>query len=969
MQEVMRRYADTLRHKGYPPLQMRVGLNTGEVVVRSIRKDDLHTDYVPVGHSTNLAARMEQLANPGTIVVSAYTHRLTDGFFAFKDLGPTQIKGVEEPLHIYEVLGVGALRTRLQVAARRGLTRFVGRQSEMEQLQRALEHAKAGHGQIVGTMGEPGLGKSRLFYEFKLLSVGGCLVLEAYSVSHGKATAYLPVIELLKSYFDIQAQDDERKRREKVTGKVLSLDRSLEDTLPYLFALLGIPDLSASLQQMDAQIRRRRTFEALKKLFLRESLNQPLILIFEDLHWIDGETQGFLDVLSESVASAKLLLLTNYRPEYRHEWGQKTYYTQLRLAPLGREEAEELLTFLLGTDASLTPVKALILEKTQGTPFFMEEVVQTLAEEGALSGERGSYRLAQAPTTLQLPATVQAILAARIDRLAPDEKALLQQLSVIGREFPLGLIRQVITQPEADLYRLLASLQRKEFLYEQPAFPEVEYIFKHALTQEVAYGTVLQEQRKALHEQTARVIEVLYRTTADDHYSELAHHFSRSGNTPKAVEYLQLAGQQALQRSATAEAVTQLSAALALLRTLPDTLERSHHELTLQTLLGPALQAVKGWVAPEVEQLYTRSRELCRQLGESTQSAWVLLGLRAFYDQRAEYQKSRDITEEILSLAQRVHDPAVQVVAHYVQAWDCFFFGEIVAARERFEQLITLYDPQQHRSSARYGVDVGVLSRGGASLALWLLGYPAQALQRMDDARALAQQLSHLPSVTVALIFTAILHSHRREGYAAQERARALIALAQEHGFPLDLAWGTILYGWALAEQGQEEEGIAQLQQGLAAWRAIFRPYFLTLLAEAYGQSGQIDNGLATVAEALDIVNNTGERFYEAELYRIKGQLVLESSVQSPESSVPNTQHLTPSTQAEAEECFLKAIEIAQKQQAKSLELRATMSLARLWQSRGKRAEAHQMLSAIYNWFTEGFDTKDLQEAKALLQA
>ena len=348
MQEEMRRYADALRQKGYPPLLMRVGLNTGEVVVRSIRKDDLHTDYVPVGHSTNLAARMEQLATPGAIVVSAYTHRLTDGYFAFKDLGPTQIKGMEEPLTIYEVLGAGPLRTKLQIAARRGLTRFVGRQSELEQLQRALAQAQAGHGQIVGVMGEPGLGKSRLFYEFKLTSQAGCLLLEAYSVSHGKASPYLPVIELLKSYFQIQPQDDERTRRQKVIGKVLELDRSLEDTLPYLFALFGIDDQQSNLAQMDAQIRRRRTFDALKKLFLRESLNQPLILIFEDLHWIDSETQGFLDTLSEGVASAKVLLLVNYRPEYRQEWGQKTYYTQLRLAPFGKAEAEEFLDVLLG---------------------------------------------------------------------------------------------------------------------------------------------------------------------------------------------------------------------------------------------------------------------------------------------------------------------------------------------------------------------------------------------------------------------------------------------------------------------------------------------------------------------------------------------------------------------------------------------------------------------------------------------
>jgi class 3 adenylate cyclase len=323
MQEEMRRYSDHVRLKGGPPLLMRVGVNTGEVVVRSIRKDDLHTDYVPVGHATNLAARMEQMATPDSILITEYTRKLTEGYFELKALGAAAIKGVEELLHVYEVMGAGPLRTKLQVAVRRGLTRFVGRQSEMEQLQRALGQATVGHGQIVGVMGEPGLGKSRLFYEFKLTSQRGCLVLQAYSVSYGKASPYLPVIELLKTYFQIQLQDEERQRQEKITGKVLTLDRSLEDILPYLFSLLGIEDPTASLQQMDAQIRRRRTFEALKRLFLRESLSQPLLLIFEDLHWIDTETQGVLDTLSESVASARILLLMNYRPEYRHEWGRR----------------------------------------------------------------------------------------------------------------------------------------------------------------------------------------------------------------------------------------------------------------------------------------------------------------------------------------------------------------------------------------------------------------------------------------------------------------------------------------------------------------------------------------------------------------------------------------------------------------------------------------------------------------------
>jgi class 3 adenylate cyclase len=615
MQEEMRRYVDTLRAKGYPPLLMRVGINTGEVVLRSIRKDDLHADYVPVGHSTNLAARMEQLAAPGSILVTNYTHRLTDGYFEFKDLGKTQIKGVEEPLDVYEVLGAGPLRTRLQVAARRGLTRFVGRQSELEHLQRALDQAKAGHGQIVGVMGEPGLGKSRLFYEFKLTSQRSYLVLEAYSASYGNASPYLPMIELLKTYFQIQPQDDERTRKERITGKVLTLDRNLEDTLSYLFVLLGIDEPISSLQQMDPQIRRRRTFEALKKLFLRESLNQPLMLIFEDLHWIDPETQGFLDILAESVASTKILLLVNYRPEYRHEWGSKTYYTQLRLAPFGKAEVEEFLDVLLGDSVGarhaspLQALKQLILDKTEGTPFFIEEIVQELYEQGVLVHDAiGAWRAVSLLTDLDIPSTVQGVLAARIDRLAPDEKALLQQLAVIGREFPLGLVQHVVTQPEEDVCRLLSSLQRKEFLYEQPAFPEVDYTFKHALTQEVAYKSVLIERRKALHERAAQAIEALYSANLDEHYGDLAHHYTRSGNTEKAIEYLHKVGQQAVRRSAHAEGITHLTTALELLSTLPDTLARTQRELTLQITVGLPLLVTKGPTASEVEAAYVRAQ-------------------------------------------------------------------------------------------------------------------------------------------------------------------------------------------------------------------------------------------------------------------------------------------------------------------------------------------------------------------------
>ena len=742
MQEEMRRYGDRLREAGAAPLHMRVGVNTGEVVVRSIRKDDLHADYVPVGHSTNIAARMEQLANPGSILVTEQTHKLTEGYFEFRALGKTQVKGIEEPVPIFEVTGAGPLRTRLQIAARRGLTRFVGRHSEMDDMQRALAQVRAGQGQIVGVMGEPGLGKSRLFYEFVVgaynhtpLRIHGCLVLEAFSVSHGKASPYLPIIELLKNYFDITLEDDERKRREKIAGKILILDRSLEDTLPYVFSLFGIEDPQASLHQMDTQIRRQRTFEAVKKLFLRESLNQPLILIFEDLHWIDTETQGFLDMLSDSVTSAKLLLLVNYRPEYRHEWGTKTYYTQLRLAPLGKAEAEELLTFLLGSDTSLAQLKPLILARTEGTPFFMEEVVQTLVEEGVLTGERGQYRLDTTPTELHISPTVQGVLAARIDRLAPDEKALLQQLSVIGRQFQVSLVKHVVTQSEADLSRVLSSLQAKEFLYEQPAFPEVEYLFKHALTQEVTYGTLLQERRKALHAQTAYAMETLYTDSLEDHYSGLAYHYSRSRHTEKAVEYLHLAGQQAAQRSANEEAIQHLTTARELLQTLPETPERARRELNVQASLGTAYARTRGYGSQEAGTAYGRALEMCQRLAETAQISPVMFGLWMFHLGRAAHREARNTGEEMLRIAQQRQDTAARIGAHEAFGISLVCRGEFTAARTQLEHGAALYVPQEHRVLATLqGQDSRVDCLTWAAHALWALGYPDQALAQYPSS-------------------------------------------------------------------------------------------------------------------------------------------------------------------------------------------------------------------------------------------
>ena len=514
VQEDMAKYSAGLRAAGNPPVEIRVGLNTGEVVVRSIRTDDAHTEYTPIGHSMSLAARMQTLAPTGSIVITEQTQKLTAGYFDLKPLGAARIKGVSDPINVYEVIAIGPLRTRLQMSASRGLSKFVGRRAELEQLDKALELARGGHGQIVAAMAEAGVGKSRLFYEFKMRRQSECLVLEAFSFSHGKASAYLPVVDLLKTYFRIADRDDERTRREKVTGKVLALDRALEDTLPHLFALLGIPSGDAGLDEMDPSIRRRRTREAVKSLIVRESLNQPLILIFEDLHWVDAESEALLQLLADSIGTAQILLMVNYRPEYRHSWGNKSYYTQLRLDPLGPDNAAELLTAMLGDASALAPLKATIIERTQGNPFFMEEMAQVLFDQGVLVRDGAVVSLAKPLTSIQIPSTVKGILAARIDKLEPADKDLLQSLAVIGKEFPIGLVRRVVGKPDDELAPMLSNLQAAEFIYEQPAFPENEYTFKHALTQEVAYDSVLMQRRRVIHERTATALEEMLRGDA-----------------------------------------------------------------------------------------------------------------------------------------------------------------------------------------------------------------------------------------------------------------------------------------------------------------------------------------------------------------------------------------------------------------------------------------------------------------------
>jgi predicted ATPase/class 3 adenylate cyclase len=661
MQAAMRAYTDDVRRTRGLELRMRVGLNAGEVVVRAIG-NDLHMDYSAVGQTTHLAARMEQLAMPGTIRLTAATLRLVEGLVRVQALGPIPVRGLTEPVEVFELSGASALRHRLQAAAARGLTRFVGRESEIAALHQALAQAGAGHGQVVALVGEAGVGKSRLVYEcVETHHTQGWRVLESASVSYGKATPYFPVVDLLKHYAHVEDADEPRTVCAKLTGQVLTLDEALQETAPALLWLLDVLPDDSPFRTLEPLQRRKRTLEALKRVLLRESQVQPMLLVFEDLHWIDTETQALLDSLVNSLPTARLLLLVNYRPEYRHGWGSKTYYTQLRLDPLPPASAEAFLDALLGRDPSLTPLKRLLIERTEGNPFFLEESVRTLVETEVLVGAPGAYQLAQALPTIQVPATVQAVLAARIDRLPSEEKRLLQATAVIGTEVPLPLLEAIAELPEAALHRGLAHLQAAEFIYETRLFPDPAYTFKHALTQQVAYQSLLASTRQRYHQQLARELEARFPETVETQPELLAHHATEAGLAEQAVGYWQRAGERSNARSAYVEAVAHLTKGLEVLQTRPDTSERAQHELLLQTALAPALGYTKGYGAPEVETAYNRALELCRQVGETPQLFVALMGLWQFYLVRAQHQTARELGERLLNLAQNVGDSALLV--------------------------------------------------------------------------------------------------------------------------------------------------------------------------------------------------------------------------------------------------------------------------------------------------------------------
>ncbi len=971
------------------PLRVRIGIHTGPVVISEIGSPERH-EQLALGGTPNIAARVQGQAASNTLVISAVTHQLVQGLFACQELGSRPLKGISTPLSLYQVEREEAAQSRFEVAVRRGLTPLVGREHEVGLLTERWERTKQAEGQVILLGGEPGIGKSRLVQVMREQAENNAAVrLEFHCSPYHQNSAFYPIIDHLHRLLRFAQPDSAAERLGKLERTLTSYRFPQADTIPLLAALLSLPQPEQyPALNFTPQRQKQKTQEVLVTWLVEEAERQALYCPWEDVHWADPSTLELLTLLIDQVPTARLYLLLTFRPEFVSPWGTRSHLSHLTLSRLGRGQVTQMIERVAGDRALPSEMLQQIVAKTDGVPLFVEELTKAVMETmrgqgtGNREQEHGDIVGAQhvTPLPLTIPATLQDSLMARLDRLG-TAKEIAQFGATLGREFSHELLQAISLLDEEALRRGLSQLVDAELIYQRGVPPHRQYIFKHALIQDAAYQSLLKSRRQQLHQQIAQVLEERFVEIKETQPELVAHHYTEAGLAEQAIPYWQRAGQRAVERSANIEAISHLTKALEVLATLPDTPERTQQELSLQITLGPALTTTKGWAAPEVEKAYTRAYELCQRVGENAQLFPVLWGLWVFHDVRAKFQRSHELGEQLLALAESVHDSALLLEAHVALGYTLHFLGEFSLAREHWEQGVALYDHQQHRALAVLygGADPGVYCLSGVALALWNLGYPAQALKRSQEALSLAQELSHPHSLAFALSFAARVHQVRREGQAAQDLATAVIALSTEQELAFWLAWGTSVRGGALVEQGQGEEGIAQIHQGLVAYRNTgaegWRLYFLALLAEGYGKVEQPEEGLAVLVEALATVDKSGERVVEAELYRLKGELILqqeskEQRAGSKEQKLENIdpRSLTPDAQGEAEACFLKAIDIAQRQQAKSLELRAATSLARLWRLQGKQKEAHELLSEVYNWFTEGFDTKDLQEAKALLE-
>ena len=961
MQDTIRAYGEAARTRAGVELNARVGLNSGEVVVGSI-SNDLYVEYSAIGPTTHLAARMEQLAVPGTVRLTAETARLVDGLVEVRSLGRIPVRGIAEPVEAFELLGAGPSRRRFQAAAARGLTPFVGRQAELEAIGRALDLAKDGHGQIVAPVGEPGVGKSRLLYEFvHSQRTREWLVLESGSVSvvypdagGGKATSYLPVIDLLKSYCRIEPRDDARTVREKLTGKLLALDPALAAILPPLLALLDLPVEDEAWVVLDPAGRRRATIQALRRLLLRESQEQPLLLVFEDLHWIDGETQSLLDSLVEALPTARILLLVNYRPEYTHGWGNKSYYTQLRIDPLGQASAEELLTGLLGDDPSVGPLKALLIGRTDGNPFFLEESVRTLIETGALVGERGAYRLAGPVESVRVPATVQAVLAARIDRLPPEDKRLLQTAAVIGKDVPFVLLQRIADTPDAELQAGLSRLQAGELLYAVSLFPELELTFKHALTHEVAYGGLLQERRRALHARIVEAIEELYADRLDEHVERLAHHAMRGQVWEKAVAYSHDAGSRAMQRSAGEEAVLYFEQALHALEQIAPSSDRVSLGIDLRIALCGAYSGAHRFDSNRERAL--QAVDLAEAAGDRRRLGRALTCPAHYLRAAVDHRQAVETGERAIAIADELGDLELRLAAADVVGASSFEMGQYGRAINHLRSSLTMLTTGRAVENFGHHVPAALHARTYLAYALAWQGDFAASMEVVEEQGRIAASMGHPESRKLASDTQGLVRAMRGDSTGAIALLEQSLAISRQIGIEPAAMASLAFAGHAYALSGRADDAVESVRQGLLLAEISGHMPCASLwqgwLAQALLGAGRLEDAEEAGVQAIDMARASQERGFEAEAHYWLGEVVL---------------HVEPLDDDRAEQHFRDALAIGEELGMRPLQAHTHLSLGKLYRRAGRDHDARAELNVAIDLYLSMEMTHWLPEAEAEL--
>jgi class 3 adenylate cyclase/tetratricopeptide (TPR) repeat protein len=946
MRDAARAYGAGLETVGGAPVQIRIGLNSGEVVVRSIRSD-LHMDYTAVGQTIQLAARMEQLATPGAIFATPRTLRLAEGFVQTSSLGPMQVKGMADAVDVFEIAGATGARSRLEASAARGFSRYVGRDAELEQLRRVMARARAGHGQVVAVVGEPGVGKSRLVWELAHSDAAhGWHVVESDAASHGRTTPYFAVVELLKSCFQVESRDTAEQIAGKVDGKLSELGLGDDDIVrsPLRF-LLDIPPSESQWQQLDGSARRARILDAVKRLLLRQSHAGPLLVIAENLQAIDTESQAVLDTLVDGLSASRVLFFASYRPEYEHAWAGKSYYMQVRLDPLPADGAAALLQSLLGADPSLTALQQVLIERTQGNPFFLEESVRTLVETGAVDGTRGAYRLAHPDRTVDIPASVQAVLAARIDHLPSIEKELLQAASVIGKDVPFPLLEATAGLPAEDLRRSLAHLRAGEFLYEARLFPDLEYTFKHALTHQVAYQSLLHDRRRALHADIITAMETLYGARRAEHVELLAHHAVRGELWDKAVTYLRQAGAKAIARSAYREAAGCLEQALQTLPHLPHSRTAIEQAIDIRLSLRTSLRPL-GELSRVVG--YLREAEaLAHQLDDRRRLGWVSVWISQAVWVTGHTSEARASGRKATALAEALQDTSLMVVANLVLGLACLTSGDFQEARECFLTMMRLLEGDLSRE--RFGTTgfPAVQCRAWIAWALGETGGFAEGIAYGREGLEVGESVDDPYSFSIASLSLGMLYAIKGDLEDARDVLERGLRIAGERHVTLQAPRVRGVLGHVLALAGRIAEGEALLDEALSVIESMEQGAFHALLlvrrGEAHLRAGHGKDAQACADRALRLARERGQRGYEAWALRLLGESLSRAEV---------------AKLAGAEAHFHEAMALARALDMKPLVAHCHLGLARLFQHRGDGARATEQRGhamAAYRELDMGF--------------